>query len=225
MSSHSTISQTGMPQLYSVKKRSKWKGKMLQRCHYKAQKYRIYNSRNKQEWTKTSSCWAMYLRIQSACSACVSTSSTCLNFAGTQLSNRIASGSSSSETFSTGFQSARAAVINCAEPPTKSRQTTHQKATSIFRSAVQTLRKHLEVIELTTNFSRSNLCNIHTLHHSLLLLTNIRSRVADYIIFLTTLYDIIFQWWSYTRNSDQTVFVEHEVVKKQLKLPPQIVMS
>jgi L-rhamnose mutarotase len=90
---------------------------------------------------------------------------------------------------------------------------------------VQTLRKHLEVIELTTNFSRSNLCNIHTLHHSLLLLTNIRSRVADYIIFLTTLYDIIFQWWSYTRNSDQTVFVEHEVVKKQLKLPPQIVMS
>jgi EamA domain-containing membrane protein RarD len=30
-----------------------------------------------------------------------------------------------------------------------------------------------------------------------------RSGVADYIIFLITLYDIIFQWWLYIHNIDQ----------------------
>jgi hypothetical protein len=42
---------------------------------------------------------------------------------------------------------------------------------------------------------------------------------------LTILYDIIFQWWSYVRNSDQNVFVEYELFFKSLNLPPQIWMS
>jgi hypothetical protein len=36
-----------------------------------------------------------------------------------------------------------------------------------------------------------------------------RSGVADSVIFLTTLSDVIF-WWSYTCNSDQTIYVGHE---------------
>jgi hypothetical protein len=38
-------------------------------------------------------------------------------------------------------------------------------------------------------------------------------------IFLTTFYDIIFQWWSYTHNSDQNV-VWTWFVFKGLNLPP-----
>jgi len=36
-------------------------------------------------------------------------------------------------------------------------------------------------------------------------LTTLKSSVADYDIFLTTLYITIFRWWSYTCNSDQNV--------------------
>jgi hypothetical protein len=35
---------------------------------------------------------------------------------------------------------------------------------------------------------------------------------ADYVILLTKLCDIIFQWQSYTHSSDQNGFVEHEFI-------------
>jgi hypothetical protein len=38
--------------------------------------------------------------------------------------------------------------------------------------------------------------------------STLRSGVADYVIFVTTLYDINFWWWSY--NIDQNVSVKHE---------------
>ncbi len=44
-----------------------------------------------------------------------------------------------------------------------------------------------------------------------------RCGVADYVIFLPTLYDIIFWLWSYTCK----ISVEHEFFFKLLNLPPQ----
>ncbi len=44
---------------------------------------------------------------------------------------------------------------------------------------------------------------------------------ADYAIFLTTSYDIIFQWWSYIHNSDPDVSVERVFFFESLNLPPQ----
>ncbi len=35
----------------------------------------------------------------------------------------------------------------------------------------------------------------------------LRSGVADYVIFLITLYDITFQWWSNTHNSNQNLLL------------------
>ncbi len=40
--------------------------------------------------------------------------------------------------------------------------------------------------------------------------STLRSGVVDYVIFLSTLYGIIFQWLSYTLDSDPNVFVEHD---------------
>ncbi len=54
--------------------------------------------------------------------------------------------------------------------------------------------------------------------HSLTLM----SRVADHVIFLITLYDIIFQWWS---HHDENVYIEHEFRVKSLILPLQTLMS
>jgi hypothetical protein len=54
----------------------------------------------------------------------------------------------------------------------------------------------------------------------------LRSGVADCDIFLTTLYDIIFWWWSYTHNYDQNLcwrwilFQEFKI----MNLPPQTLM-
>ncbi len=55
----------------------------------------------------------------------------------------------------------------------------------------------------------------------------LRSGVADYIIFFTTLLqDIIFQWCSYTCNTDQHVSVEHNFLfLKSLNLPPQTMFN
>jgi hypothetical protein len=52
-----------------------------------------------------------------------------------------------------------------------------------------------------------------------------RSVVAEYVIFFTTLYDIIFLWWSYTHNNDQNVSVEHDSKERLLNFPPKTLMS
>jgi hypothetical protein len=58
---------------------------------------------------------------------------------------------------------------------------------------------------ITSIFCRWSFFTCHTCQRKLLYLVkshfSLRSAVADYAIFLMTLYDIIFQWWSYTHNS------------------------
>jgi hypothetical protein len=41
----------------------------------------------------------------------------------------------------------------------------------------------------------------------------LRYWVADCVNFVTTFFDILFQWWSYTCNSDQNVPAEHDVLE------------
>jgi hypothetical protein len=54
---------------------------------------------------------------------------------------------------------------------------------------------------------------------------HLRPRVADYVIFLSTLYDIIFQWCSQTWYSHQNVSVEQDFYFfKSLNLLPWILM-
>ncbi len=50
--------------------------------------------------------------------------------------------------------------------------------------------------------------------HCVLLIISwtLRFVVAHFVIFLTTLYDIIFQWWSRTHNSDQNLSCEHDFI-------------
>jgi hypothetical protein len=54
----------------------------------------------------------------------------------------------------------------------------------------------------------------------------LRSGVADCDIFLATLYDIIFWWWSYTHNYDQNLCWRWILFQefKTLNLPPQTLM-
>jgi hypothetical protein len=52
----------------------------------------------------------------------------------------------------------------------------------------------------------------------------LRSGFADLVNFLTTLYDMIFWWWSYTCNSGQNVSIEHEFSFKALNLSLQTLM-
>jgi hypothetical protein len=56
-------------------------------------------------------------------------------------------------------------------------------------------------------------------------IVTLRSGTADYVIFLTTFYCIIFWWWSCTCNSDQNVSIEHDFKKKLSNLPPQTLIS
>jgi hypothetical protein len=49
----------------------------------------------------------------------------------------------------------------------------------------------------------------------------LRSGVADYAIFLITLYDITFQWWSNTHNSNQNLLLGIIFFKKLLNPPTQ----
>jgi hypothetical protein len=48
----------------------------------------------------------------------------------------------------------------------------------------------------------------------------LRSGVADYVIFLITLYDITFQWWSNTHNSNQNLSLSMSFLKKLLNPTP-----
>jgi len=52
----------------------------------------------------------------------------------------------------------------------------------------------------------------------------VRSGVADHAILLITLYNVIFQWWLYTHDSDQNAFIEQQSVFKLLNLPPYPLM-
>jgi len=51
-----------------------------------------------------------------------------------------------------------------------------------------------------------------------------RFEMADYVIFLTTLYEIIFLWWSYPCNSDQDACWTW-ILSKVLNLLPHFLMS